>query len=250
MNVPSYNRSLIPSDDDYAIEDCAHDEDSTDNSYVDKDTTYDHVSEHVNNTDIDDDASYEDASENEHDSNQDDTDSIRDDGTFPRYGNDDNEKHKGHSNETDEDETEYDESFFKSENCSYVEILPLKYETLKNEIPDLKDRRTIKDHGNAVNLENIYTKENQNCKNCLKNGGKPHDFEWLGNMVTSQLDDISPSFRSEFAWDVQCLVRKYILKSKVKCKNADISRTSDNNSPDREENLILPRSTSLNISFL
>ncbi|KAI8115246.1 hypothetical protein CVS40_12508 [Lucilia cuprina] len=36
----------------------------------------------------------------------------------------------------------------------------------------------------------------------------------LGNLVATKLKEISPKYHADFAWDVQCLVRKYILKSR------------------------------------
>ncbi|XP_065357156.1 uncharacterized protein LOC135951426 [Calliphora vicina] len=88
--------------------------------------------------------------------------------------------------------------------------------------------------------------------------GDDAKYEWLGNLVVSQLGEISKKYHTEFAWDVQCLIRKYILKSKAGEDETTASSTSATTSTNMQgktsipHDIVLPRSSnvSFNLSFL
>ncbi|XP_005181127.3 uncharacterized protein LOC101891398 [Musca domestica] len=78
------------------------------------------------------------------------------------------------------------------------------------------------------------------------------NYDWLGRLLTSQVHEISPTLRSDFAWDVQCLIRKYILKSKNPGAELEKEEAGKTEMPFESRNIVLPRSSnmSLNISFI
>ncbi|XP_065355302.1 uncharacterized protein LOC135949620 [Calliphora vicina] len=91
-------------------------------------------------------------------------------------------------------------------------------------------------------------------------GGEDANYEWLGDLVVSKLGEMSTKSHTEFAWDVQCLIRKYVLKSKT--DNEEISSSTSSSAPTSvtnnqkqrsiPHNIAIPRSSnvSFNISFV
>lgn len=83
-------------------------------------------------------------------------------------------------------------------------------------------------------------------------------YEWLGDLVVEQLAEIAPKHRTDFAWDVQCLIRKYVMKTRT--DNSEINsllETSNKTAKDMKKSktshdLILPKSgnVSFNINFV
>lgn len=111
-------------------------------------------------------------------------------------------------------------------------------------------------------LENPVHVQNTNIKNNSTQSSADVDsatnYEWLGDLVVSQLQEIAPNFHTEFAWDVQCLMRNYILKTKtdrnelVSTSKSSTSPNDNRKSSNTSHDLILPKTSniSLNISFV
>ncbi|KAM7360523.1 uncharacterized protein ACRADG_005912 [Cochliomyia hominivorax] len=85
------------------------------------------------------------------------------------------------------------------------------------------------------------------------------NHNWLGDLVVSQLEEIAPKYHNDFAWDVQCLIRKYVIKSKTNAADATITQSSeaaptqsDNNKTYTSHELVLSKTSniSFNISFV
>lgn len=92
-------------------------------------------------------------------------------------------------------------------------------ETLKTNETNLEDSKT------STKSENIQTEDRNE-------SGK---YDWIGDLVVSQIEDIEIAHRGDFVWDIQCLVRKYLLKSKItndknqtnKSTEAEVNSTKD-----------------------
>ncbi|XP_023300481.2 uncharacterized protein LOC111682718 [Lucilia cuprina] len=71
--------------------------------------------------------------------------------------------------------------------------------------------------------ENVEINDNDNNSN-KKTSGK---YDWVGDLVVSQMEDIDEAQRGDFVWDIQCVVRKYLMKSKVTREQASKSSKSN-----------------------
>ncbi|KNC32741.1 hypothetical protein FF38_03808 [Lucilia cuprina] len=101
-----------------------------------------------------------------------------------------------------------------------------------------------------------HMKQEKN-KRTTTNVDKDAKYDWLGELVVSQMSEISRKYHTEFAWDVQCLIRKYIVKSKTGDGETSALNTSDdttnaNSKPSTSRNIVLPRTSnvSFNLSFV
>lgn len=48
-------------------------------------------------------------------------------------------------------------------------------------------------------------------------------FAWLGNLVATRMDEIIPEQQDDAAWEVQCLMRRLVLKSKNASSSQSVS---------------------------
>lgn len=91
----------------------------------------------------------------------------------------------------------------------------------------------------TIKIEDVEINDKNSCEK----------YEYLGELVVSQIEDIDVAYRADFAWDLQCLVRKYILKSKVESKN---DQNADETEPKTTKELTFHKGShiSLNVNFL
>lgn len=121
------------------------------------------------------------------------------------------------------------------------------------------------------NFENKTTESSKRINNSiLFNNNSHHDYaknsnsnedityNWLGDLVMEQLSEIAPKHRTDFAWDVQCLIRKYVMKSRTdndeinSLLQSSTSKTSRDKKSKTSHDLMLPKpsNVSFNISFV
>lgn len=158
-------------------------------------------------------------------------------------------------------QTEDDQN--KVEHTAILNDKEIQASNLENECIDTIIEETLEnplvDHN--TNLKHNYTQSSTEVErvkhnNCNNNAAV--NYEWLGDLVVSQLPEIAPSLHTEFAWDVQCLIRKYILKTQTNrdeastSKSSTIGNVSQGKSSSTSHDLLLPKTSnvSFNISFV
>ncbi|XP_037816132.1 uncharacterized protein LOC119606651 [Lucilia sericata] len=100
-------------------------------------------------------------------------------------------------------------------------------------------------------ITECHMKQEKNKRSSVKVDKDPK-YDWLGELVVSQMAEISRKYHTEFAWDVQCLIRKYVVKSKTGDSETSDDTTNNNPKPSTSQNIVLPRTSnvSFNLSFV
>ncbi|XP_065371200.1 uncharacterized protein LOC135963322 [Calliphora vicina] len=76
-------------------------------------------------------------------------------------------------------------------------------------------------------------------------------YDWVANFVVSQIEDIDAAHRGDFVWDVQCLVRKYLLKSKITKEQAQSNKSNEEQATTTKDVTFHKGSNiSVNVNFL
>lgn len=76
-------------------------------------------------------------------------------------------------------------------------------------------------------------------------------YNWIGDLVVSQIEDIDLVHRGDFIWDIQCLVRKYLLKSKVTNEKDQYSKSNETEATTMKDVTLHKGSNiSVNVNFL
>ncbi|KAM7362161.1 uncharacterized protein ACRADG_012961 isoform 2-T2 [Cochliomyia hominivorax] len=128
----------------------------------------------------------------------------------------------------DKTNTFSDDDTFNSDNNEENSILMEIYkkeEMLTDNIDSFQYDDAPKTH-EKLNEDGKITmeKENNHSTHDKTQSGK---YDWVGDLVISQIEDIDLAHRGDFVWDIQCLVRKYLLKSKVTKENAQSSKSNE-----------------------
>lgn len=111
-------------------------------------------------------------------------------------------------------------------------------------IENTKTNETLNEDSNKTppKSENIY-----NVSDKTQNG----KYNWVGDLVVSQLEDIDIEHRGDFVWDIQCLVRKYLMKSKISRDSAESSKSNETEETKRKDITFHKGSNiAVNVNFL
>lgn len=120
---------------------------------------------------------------------------------------------------------------------------------LTDNADDVQYEEASKPHETIYEENKTTNKSEETVEN--KDKTQSGKYDWVGNLVVSQIEDIDSVHRGDFVWDVQCLLRKYLLKSKITKEQAQSNKSNEEEATTTKDVTLHKGSNiSVNVNFL